>query len=142
MAIDSLTGDVTRGRAIFRKSCVACHRLESEGNEIGPNLAAFANRGSAAILLNLLDPNREVDSRYLAYTALLEDGRTVVGIIASETASSITLENSEGKSISFSRDEVDEMQSTTKSLMPERLEDDISHQGMADLIAYLLGQRG
>jgi putative membrane-bound dehydrogenase-like protein len=142
VALETLQGDVPRGRDIFRKSCMACHRLENVGNEIGPNLAAFANRGTAAILVNLLDPNREVDSRYLAYSLLLEDGRTSLGIIASETANSITLQTSDGKSTTFLRNEVDEMQSTTMSLMPEYLEKDISHQGMADLIAYLLSQRG
>ena len=139
--LQSLTGDAARGREVFRKTCVACHRLENVGTEIGPNLAAFANRGAEAILLNLLDPNREVDPRYLAFNVLMIDGRTISGIIASETATAITLQNTEGKSQTISRDEIEEMRSTTVSLMPENLENDVPPQAMADLIEYLLSQR-
>src|SRR5262249_46658831 len=55
-----LKGDGARGRALFKKECSACHRLEGVGTQIGAELAAIRNQGNEAILLNILDPNRDV----------------------------------------------------------------------------------
>jgi putative heme-binding domain-containing protein len=52
--------DAQRGKATFRRICSACHRLEDVGHNTGPDLATIKNRGPEAILLALLDPNREV----------------------------------------------------------------------------------
>jgi len=92
------------------------------------------------MVTNILDPNREVDPRYLSYQVLLMDGRTLLGVISSETATTIVLQDSQGKTEAILRDDIDEMKSTTLSLMPENLEQDIDPQAMADLIQYLLNQ--
>jgi putative heme-binding domain-containing protein len=138
--VDPLAGNVERGRKLFLKSCAACHRLENQGNEIGPNLAAFANRGAAAMITNILDPNREVDPRFLSYQIQLQDGRTLAGVIANETASTIGLRDSEGKTVAILREEIEAQQSTTLSLMPENFENELNPQAMSDLIKYLLSQ--
>src|SRR5207248_1105395 len=63
-----LTADVGRGRAVFRKNCTACHRLENEGHEVGPDLlSALRNKSPEQLLIDILDPSREVDPRYLNY---------------------------------------------------------------------------
>jgi putative heme-binding domain-containing protein len=139
--LGSLTGDTARGRATFVKSCAVCHRLEDEGNDVGPTLVASAQRGAEALLQNILDPNREVDARYLAFVVELSDGRTATGVIASETATSLTLRTADGQTLTVGRDEVDSLRSSTLSLMPENFENEITPQAMADLIAYLLSQR-
>ncbi len=84
-------GDVERGRALFAKHCSACHRAEGQGHEIGPNLATIKARGPESILVNVLDPNAEVNPQYLNYVVLTVDGRTMTGMIASENANSVTL---------------------------------------------------
>jgi putative heme-binding domain-containing protein len=138
--VDTLAGNVEKGRKLFRKSCAACHRLENVGNEIGPNLAAFANRGTAAMITNILDPNREVDPRFLSYQIQLQDGRTLLGVIFNETASTIGLRDSEGKTVAILREEIEALKSTTLSLMPENFENELNPQAMSDLIKYLLSQ--
>lgn len=138
--IEQFDGDVNRGRELFRKSCMSCHRLEDQGNAIGPNLAAFANRGTAAMITNIIDPNREVDPRFLSYQVQLIDGRTMLGVLANETATTLGLQNNEGKTEIILRKEIEVMQSTTLSLMPENFENDINYEKMADLIEYLLSQ--
>ena len=126
--------------AVFRKSCMACHRLEGEGNEIGPNLAAFANRGAESLLLNILDPNREIDPRYLTYQVVLHDGRLLVGMLESESAHAVTLRDAAGQVATHGRDEIERLRSTSVSLMPSNLEQDLSPAQMSDLIQYLLLQ--
>jgi putative membrane-bound dehydrogenase-like protein len=133
-----LPGDVERGRQVFRKVCAACHRLEDHGQELGANLAAMRNRGAEAILLNVLDPNREVNPQYVNYVAETEDGRIVTGIIVGETSTSITLARGEGQRDTLLRRQIARLESTGLSIMPEGLEKQVDPQAMADLIAYLL----
>ncbi len=134
----TLGGDVSRGRNLFKKHCAACHRVEGQGHELGPNLATIKTRGAETILVNVLDPNAEVNPEYVNYAVLMTDGRTITGMIASENANSITLRRAEGASDTVLRDDIEQMQSTGKSIMPEGMEQTLDVQGMADLIAYLM----
>ena len=85
----TIDGDATKGRQVFNKHCTVCHQLNGEGHAIGPNLVAMKNRGSEAILVNILNPNAEVNPQYMNYVCLTIDGRTVSGIITNETSTSI-----------------------------------------------------
>src|SRR5262249_44834991 len=62
-----LEGDRARGKAVFQKACSACHQLEGIGTQIGAELNAIRDQGSEAILLNILDPNRDVKPQFLSY---------------------------------------------------------------------------
>jgi putative heme-binding domain-containing protein len=133
-----LKGDASRGKGAFKKVCAACHRIEGVGQEIAPNLATLQNRGAEAILLNVLDPNREVNPQFVNYSVTTLDGRSLTGMIAGETATGITLRRAEGATDTVLRADIDELQSTGLSIMPEGVEKDLSKQDLADLIAYLL----
>jgi len=133
-----LPGDADRGRVVFVKNCSQCHRIDGVGYEIGPSLAAFKSRGAEAILVNMLDPNREVNPLYVNYVAVLDDGRTLTGMIADETATSITLKRAESASDTIVRSELESLTSTGRSIMPEGMEQQIDQQGVADLLAYLM----
>ncbi len=108
------------------------------GNEVGPSLAAIKNRGAETIFLNLLDPNREVNPQYVNYVAVLTDGRILSGMIASESATAITLRRAENATDTIQRSEIEQLRSTRQSLMPEGLEKQLDPQAVADIIAYLL----
>ena len=133
----SLSGDFERGRAVFRKHCAACHRLDGAGYEVGPDLAALTNRTPAALLVATIDPNRDVESRYLGYSALTRDGVTLTGMLTGETASSLTLKEREGKEHVLLRSELEELRATRKSIMPEGLEQELQPQDFADIFSYL-----
>ena len=134
----ALAGNVQHGKAVFQKVCSACHRLEEVGFDIGPSLAAIKNRGPEAILLNVLDPNREVNPQYVNYIAVLNDGRTLTGIIAGETATGITLKRADGATDVVPRTDLEELRSTRQSIMPEGLEKQLTPEALADVIAYLV----
>ncbi|PQO44227.1 PVC-type heme-binding CxxCH protein [Blastopirellula marina] len=136
-----MPGDSTRGEAVFAKNCASCHQMNGKGHAIGPNLAAMKNRGAEAILTNVLNPNLEVNPQYMSYVCLTTDGRALTGIIANETATSITLLQGENKSETILRIDIDQLRSTGQSLMPQDLEKQIDRQAMADLLKYLLDQK-
>jgi putative membrane-bound dehydrogenase-like protein len=133
-----LKADADRGKAVFKKNCAVCHRLENEGFEVGPDLVSTLRNKSREQLLNdILDPSREVDPRYLNYQIVTKKGLTFSGLIAADTASSVTLRRGEKAEDTILRDQIDEIQATGKSVMPEGLETQLSKQDVVDLIAYL-----
>jgi putative heme-binding domain-containing protein len=134
----ALKGDPAKGKAVFQKTCAACHRLDNFGTEIGPNLVAMQNRGAEAILSNVIDPNLEVNPQFVEYLVDTKDGRTLTGLLDSETANSVTLKRSEGATDTVLRADITKMRSTGLSIMPEGLEQQLDVQAMADLIAYLM----
>ncbi|MFH5805395.1 PVC-type heme-binding CxxCH protein [Alienimonas sp. DA493] len=130
-------GDAAAGRQVFVKHCATCHRVGEEGTTIGPNLVAATARGRETLLVNVLDPNREANPEYLSYVALLEDGRTHTGLIVEQSATGVTLRRVDGPDLTIRRDEIELLQSSGRSLMPEGLEREITPQQMADLFAFL-----
>jgi putative membrane-bound dehydrogenase-like protein len=133
-------GDAVKGKLVFKKNCATCHRLEDEGVEVGADLlAGLNNKTPEALLIDILDPSRDVDPRFLNYVVQSKSGRLFTGVIAAETATSLVLRRAEKAEDTLLRSEIDEIQSTVKSLMPEGLEQQISDAELADLIAYLLG---
>jgi putative membrane-bound dehydrogenase-like protein len=132
-----MTGEPPRGKELFKKVCAACHRLEGVGETVGPDLLSIKNRGNETILLNILDPNKEVLPQYVVYAAVTDAGRTLTGLISAETATSITLRRADGTSETALRVQIEELRSTGLSFMPEGLEQQLDLQAMADLLAYL-----
>jgi putative membrane-bound dehydrogenase-like protein len=134
-----LASDAARGKAVFKRVCATCHRLEEVGTEVGPDLlSALKTKTKDGLLVDIFDPSREVDPRFINYVVTNKEGRFFSGVIATETASSVTLRRAEKAEDTILRDQVEEIAATSKSLMPEDLEKQLGRQDTADLIAYLL----
>ena len=131
-------GDPEKGLAVFKKNCASCHQVLGIGHAIGPNLAAMRNRGAESILVNVMDPNREVNPEFLNYNLRLQDGRVLSGMIASESANSLELKRADNVTDTVLRIDIEALKSTGLSLMPEGLEKEITVGQMADLLAFLL----
>jgi putative membrane-bound dehydrogenase-like protein len=132
-----LNGDGARGKAVFKKECSACHQLEGIGTQVGADLTAIRDQGREAILLNILDPNREVKPEFQSYALVTDAGRIITGMITAETTTSLTLRRAAGTTETVLRIHVDELHGTGLSFMPEGLEKQIDVPAMADLLAYL-----
>jgi len=133
-----MVGQAEAGRQLFGKLCVNCHRLENSGFAIGPDLAALTSRSPESLLVAILDPSADIDGRYLSYLAVRSDGRSVTGVLAEETGTSITIVESGDKRHSILRGELEQLKSTGKSMMPDGIEKDLSLQDLANLLAYVM----
>ena len=89
------------------------------------------------MLVAILDPNRAVEARYIAYIAVTKSGVNYTGLLANETGNSVTLVSQDGKKHTILRTELEALSSTDKSAMPEGLEKDLKPQDVADVIAHL-----
>ncbi len=131
------SGDPAAGALVFQKVCATCHRLGGAGNDVGPDLAALADKAPESLLVAILDPNRAFEARYTSFNVSLADGRVLTGMIAGETATSVTLRRQEGKEDVLLRTDIEAMAGSGQSLMPEGVEKDLPPQSVADLIAFL-----
>jgi putative heme-binding domain-containing protein len=135
-----LDGNAERGKALYSKTCVQCHRAGTAGHQVGPDLTSVQNKSAADLLIAILDPTREAQPSYQTYTAITKQGTIHAGIIAAETAASLTLKRAEAKEDVVLRESIDELVSNGQSLMPEGLEKDLDKQALADLIAFIKAQ--
>jgi putative heme-binding domain-containing protein len=133
----TLPGDAGHGGDIFAKNCSSCHALRGQGHNVGPTLWQLADKTPADFLLAILDPNAVVEPRFIAYNIEMKDGRSLSGIVNAETGTTLTLVQSGGVQEKILRSDVAEMRASGLSLMPEGLEQNMSPQDLADLIAYL-----
>jgi len=132
-----LTGDATKGRTVFEEICIKCHRMGSEGVDLGPSLTDIYRKSPETLLHDIVDPNAGVDSEYIGYTIETAKGDLLSGIVVKDTATAVTLREAEGIETTVARGDIQEMFSSGLSLMPEELEVDMELQTMADLLAYL-----
>jgi putative heme-binding domain-containing protein len=135
----TLTGNAPHGREIFLERCATCHELGGVGHRVGPNLAMLADRSFDKLLTSVLDPNRGVEERYLNYEVSTLDFATYTGIVSAESGNSITLTGPDGVETVVLRGDIQSMQATPLSPMPEGLEEGLSLQDFADLLAFVSG---
>jgi putative heme-binding domain-containing protein len=129
--------DAEAGAAVFAKRCGVCHQLRGAGHAVGPDLAALTDNSPLFLLTAILDPNRAVETKFVDYVAVTTSGLSYTGMLANETGNSITLLGQEGKQQTLLRSELEQLQSTGKSLMPEGIERDLSAADLANVIAYI-----
>jgi putative heme-binding domain-containing protein len=131
-------GDVTRGKEVFRRVCSGCHRIGDMGSEVGPNLVDLGGRLTKGNLLTqILDPNASIAAGFEEYLIETTAGRTITGILAEDSSTSVTLRRKEGHQDTAMRSSIARMRTSTVSAMPEGLEREINSQQMSDLLEYL-----
>ncbi|MCI0376041.1 MAG: c-type cytochrome [Gemmataceae bacterium] len=137
----AVPGEAKRGLEVFKKNCATCHRVAGVGLDVGPDIADTRTKTLDALLTDILNPNAVIDNNYVNYLVSTKSGRSLTGLLAAENASSVTLKRAEGQTDVILRQDIDEIQSTGISLMPEALEKTISVQDMADLLQFLKNWR-
>jgi putative heme-binding domain-containing protein len=135
--VATLHGDAVKGATVFKNVCSVCHSYLGQGMAVGPDPKAYYNKSVSDFVTAILSPNAAVEPRYAAYAVTLRDGRALTGVIANETATNLEVVQPGGIRESVLRTDVGEIRAVGLSLMPDGLEQAITPQDMADLIAYL-----
>jgi len=132
-----LSGEPRRGAAIFARTCLACHAIQGRGTPIGPDLSGITSRPVEAVLVDILDPSRQVPPEYITYNLVTTQGESVSGLLVGETQGSVTLRRQGQPDETVLRGQIRELRAEGKSLMPDGLEQGLSHQDFADLLQFL-----
>jgi putative heme-binding domain-containing protein len=140
-SILSLPGDAARGETLFWSNtvnCGSCHKIGDRGNTVGPDLSNIAKlRTREDLLDSLLEPSRRIEPQYAAYIVRAHDGRILTGLVIKRDASGAILRDAQNKDHAFSAGEIDELQPSRRSLMPDGQMAGLTAQQAADLLAYL-----
>ena len=132
----SQPGDGPRGRAVFARTCQQCHTLFDVGGKVGPDLTG-SNRGDLDyILQNILDPNAIIPNDYRASTIDTKDGRSITCILKQQDDKSVTVVT-QTETLVLPRNEIESIQQSELSMMPEGLLAPLTDQDVRDLIYYL-----
>ena len=119
---------------------MSCHKYGEEGVLVGPDLTGVRNQPADALLLHIVVPDYEVYPGYASYEVETNDDRVLSGLLTAETDSSIRLKMAQGIEETISRNDILSIRSTSLSLMPQGLEQTMSEEELAGLIAFLKGQ--
>jgi len=133
-------GDAAKGHTIFASICITCHKFKGEGVEVGPDITDVRVKPKEALLSDILDPNRMVEARFMAYQIDTKDNRALVGVVGSETADTVTLKLAGGVIENVPRANIAKMKCLDQSLMPVGLEVGINKDQMVDLLTFLKGE--
>jgi putative membrane-bound dehydrogenase-like protein len=124
-----LDGDARRGAILFEQQCASCHQLQGMGHRVGPDVSGVGSRPRETLLVDLLDPSREVAPDHVNYLLITTRGQVLTGLLAAEGAASVTIRRAGGAEDTVPRADVQELRATRKSLMPEGFEQTLKRPG-------------
>ncbi len=132
-----LPRDPARGRIVFQEQCSKCHLFDGLGHAVGPDLLSSQTRPDETLIADILDPNQQITVGYRQYTVITERGQVFTGVLAGETATSIILRQEQGVETVLLRSQIEQLEASELSMMPQDMEKLVSPQDVADLLGYL-----
>lgn len=133
-----LDGDRDRGRSVYAEHCSACHQIGGRsGTAFGPDIGTVRHWTPRALMTKVLDPNRSISDGFQLWLVRDRSGESFSGVLSEENARSITLRSPDGSERIILRSDIDSIQASGLSVMPEGMEEHIGPQEMADLIEFI-----
>src|SRR5262249_11652674 len=137
----ALSGEAGRGEKLFwskELNCGSCHRIGERGTALGPDLSAIGKlRGREDLLESILEPSRRIEPKDAAYVAQTTDGRSLTGLLVRRDERAVVLRDAQNKEIVLAAKDVELLQPSRRSLMPDGQLTGLTAQEAADLLAYL-----
>ena len=128
--------DPIQGKAVYDRTCAACHIMYGSGGEIGPDLTGSNRANLDYILLNILDPSDDIPDSYKMVTVTTHDGQTLVGAISEEDGRRVVL-NAVGQKQIVAKQDIKSRIVSDISMMPEGLLMTLKDNEVVNLIQYL-----
>jgi len=134
-------GDPVRGLQVFRSqkaACSGCHRMGYIGKEVGPDLTRIGrSRTASALLEAILFPSARLEQSYQSTRILTVDGQIHNGLVRSQNQELLELQLNAERTIAIPQDDIERIEPSSVSVMPKGIEQLLSEQELADLLALL-----
>ncbi|HYV39015.1 MAG TPA: glycosyl hydrolase, partial [Gemmataceae bacterium] len=137
LEVTKTKGDPAAGKLVFTNTCNKCHIHSGVGTGIGPDLTGMAVHTKEHLLVEILDPSRSVEGNFRVYTVVTTKGVILSGLLAGESSTQVELIDAEAKRHVVFRDEIESLTVSTKSLMPDGFEKQLSKKDFTDLLEFL-----
>ena len=132
------SGDAAAGRAVYQRTCMACHVAQGAGIDFGPALNEIGDKlPKAGLYMAILDPSAGVAFGYEGYDIRTRDGQQLMGYIASETDTELVVKMIGGIERRLPKSSVVERKRMESSLMPHGLERTMTEAELVHLVEYL-----
>ncbi len=134
------------GKNLFKvASCSACHKMNGEGREFGPDLTKIepAKHTTEHILRSIVEPSKEIQDKYRSYSFALTSGKVVTGMLLQETSTEVKLlvdPLAKGDPLVVPITEIEERNKSAVSIMPQGLMNKLTQEEIADLVAYIFAR--
>ncbi|MGV3640940.1 MAG: PVC-type heme-binding CxxCH protein [Adhaeribacter sp.] len=136
--ISKLKGNAVKGHALFQAKCSTCHRVEKEGNDIGPELTLINKKfGKSGLLDAIVNPSAGMAFGYESWLITKKDGTTVSGFLQAD-GETLGIKTMGGQLFSVKAADVASRKQFNTSIMPEPGQLGLSEQDLANISEYLL----
>ena len=125
---------------MFRETCAQCHRYGTVGKDFAPDLTRVAERLQRRdILRSIFFPNEKVDPKYATTVLALKDGKTVRGLVVSETGQNVVVKTAEEpEPVTVAKSQIAKRTTEAKTIMPDDIADKVTDAGVRDVTAYIM----
>lgn len=134
-------GDLNAGRELFKLICSVCHALNGEGAKLAPDLTGYERDNLDFLLPAIVDPSLGIREEYTGFNLTTKDGQSLTGFLVENTPQSVTLlDLSQNKQV-IAREDIQSLQASPTSLMPEGLLEALNEQQVRDLLSYVMARK-
>jgi putative heme-binding domain-containing protein len=131
-------GDAEKGKLQFTARCAICHKLFGEGGAIGPELTGYDRTNADFWLDNLFTPSLEIREGFGAYIVKTKGGQILSGLMDAQDANGIVIKDMAGNKTAIKQADIEKLEASPISLMPEGMTAGISDADLKDFFAYLM----
>jgi putative heme-binding domain-containing protein len=134
-------GDIRRGQLVFNNAktqCIACHKVGYVGGTNGPDLTRIGGiRTERDLLESIVFPSASFVRSYEPVRVVTTDERTFNGVLKKDAPDEIIVVVAADKEERIARADVASITPSAVSLMPSGLDQQLTPQDLADLVAFL-----
>lgn len=138
-------GDIRRGQAVFnsqKAACSTCHAIGYLGGDVGPDLTRIGQiRTERDLLEAIAYPSASFVRSYEPVVVTTKDGDDHLGVVRKDAPDELVLATGPGAEVRLARAQIADLRAGTVSIMPGGLEEQLTRQELADLIAFLKATR-
>jgi len=135
------SGDPRRGQLVFhseKAACFTCHAIGYRGGNVGPDLTKVGQvRSERDLLEAIVYPSASLIRSYEPVLVATADGKVQNGLLRNETSDEILLVTGANQEARIPRADIEEIRPSSVSVMPAGLDQQLSTQELADLVAFL-----
>jgi putative heme-binding domain-containing protein len=142
-AIDPPRGNADNGAKVFRTLCSACHKVNTNGGRLGPDLSRIGTARTRDVLVARIRRGAE-DFRagFEPVTITPPDGKPIEGVKKNEDLFSVQIMDTRERIQGYEKDKMKMVENGKKSAMPIFGPDRLSDSDLDDLLRYLQTLRG
>jgi putative heme-binding domain-containing protein len=133
-------GDRMRGEKVFfeKGQCIVCHRIWANGGLVGPDLSKIGSiRAGRDLLESIVLPSSTIAQGYDTLNVTMKDGESYTGVRVGRSDDPLILRVASGAEMTLHARQIERVDRSKLSLMPEGLLNTLTGDEARDLFAYL-----